>query len=148
MASASIRFRDVRSHGEGRQIDEHLIAVVPLVGHDLADDGRLSIRRDRDGFEFLGRRSDGLGNRRGITLIGALHGHTHDGTGLHVDGVLRLVCQMRAAVLHLRDARVWVVWMPPVFVAALLRAPAIQLCQIRSRGRFDARRLGERVRNS
>jgi hypothetical protein len=51
--------------------------------------------------------------------------------------------QMRTAVLHLGDARVGIVRMPPIFVAALFRAPAIQSRQIRPRGRLDTRRLGE-----
>ena len=48
--------------------------------------------------------------------------HPDDGAGLQVDRVLGLVREVRAAVLHLRDARVGVVRMPPVGAAALLRA--------------------------
>ena len=63
------------------------------------------------------------------------------GAGLRVDRVLSFVRKVRAAVLHLRDARVGVVRMLPVRVAALLRARPIQPRQIRPRRRLDARGL-------
>ena len=65
-------------------------------------------------------------DRRRIALIGALHRHAHDRPSIQVDGVLSLVGQMRTPVLHFRDPRIRVVWMPPVGIAALLRALAIK----------------------
>ena len=73
--------------------------------------------------------------------VGPVDGHAHDGAGLHVDRVLGFVREGRAAVLHLRDARVRVVRMLPVRVAALLRARPIQPRQIRPRRRLDTRGL-------
>ena len=60
----------------------------------------------------------------------------------------RLLQRINAAVLHLRDARVGIVRMAPVCVAALLRALPIQARQVGSRRRLDARRLREPRQNS
>jgi hypothetical protein len=55
--------------------------------------------------------------------------------------MLGFVREMRAAVFHLRDARVGVVRMPPLDVAAFLRALSIEPRQIGPRRRLDARSL-------
>ena len=118
-------------------------AVVPLVGHDLVEDRRVPVGDRGHGLQCVGGHRDRLGDRRRITLIGALHRHAHDRPGLQIDRVLGLVRQMRAAILHFRDARVGVVRMPPVGIAALLRALAIEARQVRPCRRLDARRLCE-----
>ena len=126
VAPAAIGLRDIGPQVECHEIHQRLITVVSLVGHDLVDDRRVPVGRHRHGFELFDRRGDRLRDRRRIALIGALHRHAHDRPSLQVDGVLSLVGQMRTPVLHFRDPRIRVVWMPPVGIAALLRAPAIK----------------------
>ena len=91
-------------------------------GDDFLDHAGVLVCRRGHSFEFLGGRRHRVRDGRGIPLVGALDRHPDDGAGLQVDRVLGLVREVRAAVLHLRDARVGVVRMPPVGVAALLRA--------------------------
>ena len=141
VASAAIRFRDVAPQVEGRQIREHLITVVPLVRDDLVNHPRVVVSHRGHCLQVLSCGRERLRDRRGVILVGPLDGHAHDGAGLHVDRVLGCVREVRAAVLHLRDARVGVVRMMPVRVAALLRARPIQPRQIRPRRRLDARGL-------
>ncbi len=142
-AAAPIRFGDVGAQVERGQIDEQLIAVVPLVRHHLVDHCGLPVRRGRHGFEFLGRRRDRVGDRGRIALIGALHRDAHDRAGGQVDRVLSLVREMYAPVLHLRDARVRIVRMSPVRVPAFLGALPIEAGQVRARRRLDPRGLRE-----
>ena len=137
MASAAIRFRDVAPQVEGRQIRKHLVTVGPLVRHDLVDHPRVVIGHAGHGLEGLGCGRERLRDRRRIALMGLLNGHADEGSRFQVDRVLGLVREVRATVLHLRDARVRVVRMLPVRVAALLRAGAIESRQIR-----PGRRLG------
>ena len=143
VAPPAIRFGDVRPQIERPQIHQHLIAVIPLVGHHLVDHRRLSVRHDRHRLEFLRRRGHRLGDRRRVALIGTLDRHADDRAGLQVDRVLGLVREMRAPVFHLRDACIGVVRMAPVGVTALLRALPIHAREIGPRGRLDARRLGQ-----
>ena len=75
--------------------------------------------------------------------IRALHRDGHDRAGLQIDGVLGLVRQVRAAVLHLRDLRVGIVRMRPVVVRALLLPLPIEPRQVLARRRLDARGLRE-----
>ena len=48
----------------------------------------------------------GLDDRRGVADIGTLQCHRDNRAGLHVDGMLGFVRQMRAAIFHLRDLRI------------------------------------------
>ena len=57
--------------------------------------------------------------------------HADQGSRFQVGRVLGLVPEVRATVLHLRDARVRVWRMLPVRVATLQRAGAIESRQIR-----------------
>ena len=123
VAPPAIRLGDVRPQIERPQIHQHLIAVIPLVGHRLGDHR--------------------LGDRRRVALIGTLDRHADDRAGLQVDRVLGLVREMRAPVFHLRDACIGVVRVAPVGVTALLRALPIHAREIGPRGRLDARRLGQ-----
>ena len=137
--SAAMGFGNVRAQVQRRQIHQDLVAVVPLVGDDFLGHAGVLVCRRGHSFEVLGGRRHRVRDGRGIPLVGALDRHPDDGAGLQVDRMLGLVREVRAAVLHLRDARVGVVRMPPVGVAALLRAGPIQPRQIRPRRRCDAR---------
>ena len=126
---------------EGRQIYQALIAVIALVGHHLVDHPGLVVGHRRGRFQVLSRRRQGLRDGRRVALVGALHRHADDGAGVQVDRVLGLVGQMRPAILHLRDAGLGVVRVPPLAVPALLRPLPIEPRQGRPRGRLDARGL-------
>jgi hypothetical protein len=49
------------------------------------------------GDQLLDRFRQRLINRRGVALVGVLHGHRHDRAGVEIDRVLRLMRQVRAA---------------------------------------------------
>ena len=114
--------RAVAVRVQRRQIHQDLVAVIPLVGDDFLDHAGVLVCRRGHRFEVRGGRRHRVRDGRGIPLVGALDRHPDDGAGLQVDRVLGFVREVCAAVLHLRDARVGVVWMLPVRVAALLRA--------------------------
>src|ERR1700685_104786 len=57
--------------------------------------------------------------------------------------MLGFVGQVRSAIFHLRDLRVWIPRMLPVFVRGFLLALAVQARQVRARGSRDPRRLRE-----
>ena len=139
----TIGLGNVSAQVERRQVQEYLITVVPLVGDDLVDDRGVFVRHGGHGFQLFGGRGHRLRDGRGVALVGTLHRDTHDRAGLQVDRVLGLVCEMGPPVFHFRDARVGVVWMPPLGVAAFLGAFAIEARQIRPRRRLDARGLRE-----
>ena len=80
---------------------------------------------------------------RRVALIRILHGDGHDGTGLQVHRVLRLVRQVRPPVFHLRDFGVGIEGMGPIVVRAFLRPLAIDPRQVLARGRLYTGRLGE-----
>jgi hypothetical protein len=124
-AAAPIRFRNLRPEIEGRQIHQHLIAVIPPVRHDVVGHRRPPVRCRRDGFELPDRDRRRLRDGGRIALISNPARSRHNRAGLHVDGVLGFVGQMRAPVFHLRDARVGVVRVPPVFIATTNSASII-----------------------
>lgn len=129
---------------------EAALGAAPSVRVGVSRVGyRHGARPDADhGFEFFGRLGQRLLDRRRVALIGALHGHADDRARLHVDGVLGLVGQVRAPVLHLRDARARVVRVLPITIAPFLGPLPIELGEVRARRRLDARRLrqpGEEV---
>src|SRR5260370_17605209 len=76
-------------------------------------------------------------------MAGWLQRHRHDGTSVHVHGVLGLVRQMGAPVFHLRDPRLLVRRTLPLFVRRPLLALPIQSRQILPRRRLHPRRLGQ-----
>ena len=78
-APAAVRLGNVGAEVEGRQIDEHPIAVVPLIGDHLVDDRGLAVGDGRHRFEILSRGGDRAGDRGRIALIGTLDGDTHNG---------------------------------------------------------------------
>jgi len=137
----AIWFRDVCPQVECRQIHQHLIAVVALVGDDLVDHRGVAPGGHGDGLEVLRSGGHCLRDRRGVALVGPLHRNPDDRARLQIDGVLGLVREVRAAVLHLRDTRVGVVRMPPLRVAAFLRPLAIKPRQVGPGRCLDARDL-------
>ncbi len=116
--------------------------MIPLVGDDLFQ--RLGVRDvGLRVFHLLGRGNGGFDDRRGVTGVGPLQGDRDDRAGLHVDGMLGFVREMRPAVFHLRHLRVGIVRIHPILVGGLLLPLPIQPCQIVARRRRDPRRLRE-----
>jgi hypothetical protein len=140
-APAAVRFRDVGAEVERGEIDEHLIAVIPLVGDDFLNHHGVIVRRRGDRFQILGRCGDRVRDRGGVALIGALHGHADDRAGLQIHRVLRLVREVCATVLHLRDARIRIVGMSPLRVSTFLGTLPIEPREVRARRCLDARCL-------
>ena len=88
ISTPAIRFGDVAANGTGFEIDQHLVAVIPLVGHHF---------RQRFGMQMfagLGILRHGLQIRLGsrqrpwqrfrIALIGTRQSHGDDRLGVHV----------------------------------------------------------------
>lgn len=91
------------------------LAVVARIGHHLL------YFASRFRFTKIGLCCvEGLFDRAGITLVTVVSLRGDDDLGLQVDRVLRLVCQVEAAVLHLPDPRVRVGGAFPLVVADLL----------------------------
>ena len=138
LAPTAIRLRHIAPDAEIRTPNHRLIAVIPLVAHDLGDPRR-AVHRG----ELIRRFDQRLDHRRGVAGVGVLHGHPHDGARLQIHRVLGGVRQMRAAVLHLRDLRIGIVRVGPVLVRPLLLPLPVEPGQLGPRGRRDARRLRE-----
>ena len=140
-APPAIRLRHVAAKPEVGQRDHRLVAVVALVADDL---GHTTIRRQHR-FDLLGRRHRRLDHRRRVARVGVLDGHADDRARLQVHRVLRLVGQVGAAVLHLRDLRVRVLRVGPVVVGTLLRPFPVEPGQLRPCRRRNAQRDGQSV---
>ena len=138
LAPTAIRLRHIAPDAEIRKPNHRLVAVIPLVAHDLGD-SRSAVHRG----DVIRRFDQRLDHRRGVAGVGVLHGHPHDGARLQIHRVLGGVRQMRAAVLHLRDLRIGIVRRRPVLVRPLLLPFPIEPRQLGPRGRSDARRFGE-----
>jgi len=78
-----------------------------------------------------------------VARVNWLHPNRNYHSGFHVHGVLRLVGQMRAPVLHLRDPRIGIVRVHRFLVGALLGPFPIQPRQLCACGRFDTGLLGQ-----
>ena len=142
-ASSAIGFGDIAADADGLEIYKRLIAVVALVGDDLLDHRHRVIGHGGDCLELLSRFGQRLLDGRRVALVGALHRDRDDGARLQIDRVLRLVGEMRPAVLHLRDLGVRIVRMRPVVIRALLLAFPIDPRQVGARGCSNARRVDE-----
>ena len=94
-------------------------------------------------FDLFRRGHRGLDDRRRVAGVRALQRDRDNRAGLQIDGVLGFVGQMRPAILHLRDLRIGIGRVRPVFVRRLLLPLPIQPRQVLARRRLDARRLGE-----
>jgi len=78
-------------------------------------------------------------NGRRVALIGLMHSGCDDRAGIKIDGVLGLVRQVRATVLHLGDTRLGIDRRGPIFVGKLLAlAGTIHTNQILGARRLDA----------
>ena len=142
ITSPPVRLGHVGPDTHGVQVDQGLIAVIPLIIDDLFQ--RLPIVNvGLRVFDLLGRGDGGLDDRRGVADIGTLQCHRDNRAGLHVDGMLGFVRQMRAAIFHLRDLRIGIVGVRPVCVRGLLLPLPIQSRQTLARGRLDPRGLRE-----
>ena len=119
ITSPPVRLGHVGPDTPGVQVDQGLIAVIPLITDDLFQ--RLPIVNvGLRVFDLLGRGDGGLDDRRGVADIGPWPCHRDNRAGLHVDGLLGFVRQMRAAIFHLRDRRIGIVGVRPVCVRGLL----------------------------
>ncbi len=141
--SSARRLCDERAEARLGQADEHMVAVIALVHDHVLDHAGAPVGHGGHRFEFIGRLDQRVAHRGRVALVGALHRHAHHGAGVHVDRVLGLVREMRAPVFHLRDARLGIVWMLPIGVAALLRPLPIQAREVRARRGLDPGLHGE-----
>ena len=97
ITSPPVRLGHVGPDAHGVQVDQGLIAVIPLITDDLVQSLRTSTLAcasstcDGDG---------GLDDRRGVADISAVQCHRDNRTGLHVDGMLGFVRQMRTAIFR------------------------------------------------
>ena len=132
VAPPAIRFRYVTAHAHLGELDQRLIAVVPLVGDDFGEPG------GRDHRQVVGGHREGLDQGGGVALVRVLHRDAHDGPGLQVHRVLGLVCEMRAAVLHLGDLGVRIMRVRPVVVRPFLLPLPIEPGQLGAGRRCDA----------
>ena len=94
-------------------------------------------------FDLLRRSNDRFDDRRGIALVGILQGDGDQGAGLQIHRMLSFVGQVRPAIFHLRDLRVGIPRIFPIFVRGFLLALAVQARQVLARGSRDPRRLRE-----
>ena len=92
------------------------LTLREFLGFELSDatTDHSTISRTRRVFEdhrdFLQR----LFDTGGVAPVSRLYRHRDHGASVHIDRVLFLVSQMRAAIFHPRDLRVWIVWIHPV----------------------------------
>ena len=132
-----IGLREVGANAGRREVHQDLIAVIPLVPDQLAH--RVGDRLHR--LDLLGGRDDRRGQRLRVAVIRRLHRDADHRTGVQVNRMFGFLGQMGAPVLHLRYFRVGIVRMRPVVVRPLLLPRPIDPCQVRARGRRDARGL-------
>jgi hypothetical protein len=70
VAAPAIGFGDVAPYADGFEIDERLIAVIPLVADDLLQ----AVALGQHGFDLLGRGNQRLYARLRVSVIGVVHG--------------------------------------------------------------------------
>ena len=142
LTAATIRFGNVPTQSGRFELLKNRRAVVALIRDDFLQTSRMAstglLLNTRDLGLGLG---EGLPQRGGVTLIRTLDGDGHDRTRGHIHRLLRLVGQMRAAILHLRDSGVWIRRTLPLLVRALLLPQPIQSCQGLPRWCPNPRRL-------
>jgi len=92
--------------------------VIPLVSDQFA---RLRLcRRGADLPQGVLCRRQSAHDRRRVTLVGRMQRCRDDNPAVEIDGVLGLVCQVRTAVLQLRDLRLLVGLAGPLLIRQLL----------------------------
>lgn len=82
LPSSAIRFGDVAAHAHGFEIHERLVAVIPLLAHDLFD----AVAVGPDCFDLLGGFNQRFDACRGVSVVGVLHRHADDRAALEVHG--------------------------------------------------------------
>jgi len=122
--------------------------VIAFVSHNFFNHQTARIRRHTpvipDFAQRFGRTGQSSRQRRRVALIGRMNLGRHNRSRLQINGVLGLVGQMGATVLHLGDFRVRVVGVVPLVVAALLALPlTVQTGQVLRTRRLDPRGLGQ-----
>ena len=82
----------------------------------------------------------------GIAVGSRLQRHSQQRAAFQIHCMLGLVGQMRAAIFHLRNARIRIMRIFPIVVGALLRTFAVQLRQLLAGRCFDSRFLRQPLR--
>ena len=140
-STATRRLADVRPKAHLARIGHHVVAVVALVQHDLLD----AVLVGQRFLDEVARLVQRLQHRLRVAAIGGLHRHGHDRRRVEIRCVLDFVREVRAPVLHLRDACVRVARVHPVVVATLLLALLVELRSVLAARRRDAAGLGQVV---
>jgi hypothetical protein len=142
---------DVAADLEFLECGHHRVAVIALVGDEFSDlwldalAGRV-VGVAPHFLEILVGFLERVAERRRLAFGTARDRHAEHGAGVHVDGLLLLVGEARAGVLHLHDLRVGIGRAAPVVVRALLGALAVDSRETLARRRRDARGLREAIR--
>ena len=116
---------------------QHRAGVVAFVGDEF---GRRHRRRRAIDFRQVRRRRlQRVRQRRRVAVVRRVDLGRDDGAGIEIDGVFRLVGQMRGTVLHPGDLRLGIGPAHPIPVGQLLALPCpVQANEIVGRGRLDA----------
>src|SRR6516164_2955390 len=149
-SSSLLLLRHVAAHLIGLSPLQDRAAVVAFVGHHLFD--AVDVDLGLVVGPLLGFASDlfrhrhaRLAQRRvqggGVALIRPLQRHRYHRSRVQIDGVLGLVCQVGAPILHLRYSRILIRGALPFFVRHPLLAFSIQPRQLLPRRRRQARGL-------
>ena len=145
VAAPTVGLRNVAAVPRGGQRHQHRVAVVPLVGHDAreargqARGGRSVRRGPADRGEVRRGGGERRRQRRRVACGPARERDREHRPRVEVDGLLLLVRQVRAPILHLRDLGVGLVRIHPLPIRTLLAPPPIQPRQLGARRRLDAR---------
>src|SRR6516165_9096214 len=128
---------NISANSEHPQILKQLVTVIALVRNHLPNPIGLGFYL----LDVVGRLIHRFFNRFGVALISWLNRQSHHSARLEIDRMLGFMSQMRAAIFHLGNACIGIVWMGPVVIRSFLWPFAIQARQIFSRRRLDARGL-------
>ena len=116
--------------------------MIALVGDHLSRGLRGG--RAADEIEHGLGLCQGAGQGPGVTLVGRMDPSRHDHAGIEIDGVLRLVREMRRAILHLADPCLGIGFGPPLGIRQrLVLARPVETDQVRCARGLDAALLGQ-----
>ncbi len=135
--TTTVRLRDVAAKLQLVDGGENVVAVVALVRNHFLDHRRIADCR----LHLLERLLQRLVDRLRVSLGAAMQRHTQNGPALQVHRLLRLVREVRAAILHLRDLGIRIVRILPLLVRQLLLPLAVETSQLRTSQRRQARSL-------
>src|ERR1035437_5901260 len=145
LPTLSFRLRQIRPHSDLSEILHHRAAMIALVRHHLFQPVRVHPLISRwflaHFLQLLRRLDERFLHRRRVSSISSLQRHRHHRSRLQIHRVLRLVRQVRPPIFHLRDPRILIVRVLPIFVRSLLLSLPVQPRQIFPRRRFDPRLL-------